>query len=136
VLGVVSQTKGQWGEWIIYSRYTGQPILAGFNSGKYARDLEGLPNHEITAAAMKALRGIYGRSIPDPTDVVITRWATDPFTLCAYSSIPPRAFGKDYVTLAAPVGDRVFFAGEASSRADPYGARRVSGELTRRISKL
>jgi monoamine oxidase len=139
VLGVVSQTRGQWGEWINYFRYAGQPILVGFNSGKYARDLETLANHDITEAAMNALRGIYGRSIPDPSDVVITRWASDPFTLGAYSSIPPRSSGKDYDTLAAPVGDRVFFAGEATSRTYPatvHGAF-LSGEReARRISKL
>jgi monoamine oxidase len=139
VLGVVSQTKGQWGEWINYFRYTGQPILLGFNSGKYARDLEALANHEITAAAMNALRAIYGRSIADPTDVVITRWTADPFTLGAYSSIPPGSSGKDYDTLAAPIGDRVFFAGEATSRTYPatvHGAF-LSGEReAKRISKL
>jgi len=88
---------------------------------------------------MNALKAIFGRSIPDPTDVVITRWAADPFTLGAYSSIPPRASGKDYDTLAAPVGDRVFFAGEATSRTYPatvHGAF-LSGEReARRISKL
>ena len=142
VLGVVAQTKGQWGqwgEWINYFRYTGQPILAGFNSGKYALGLEGLANHQITEAAMNALKAIFGRSIPDPTDVVITRWATDPFTLGAYSSIPPHASGKDYDTLAAPIGDRLFFAGEATSRTYPatvHGAF-LSGEReARRISKL
>jgi monoamine oxidase len=139
VLGVVSQARGQWGEWINYFRYTGQPILLGFNSGKYARDLEALANHDITEAAMNALRGIYGRSMPDPIDVVITRWATDPFTLGAYSSIPPRSSGKDYDTLAAPVGDRVFFAGEATSRIYPatvHGAF-LSGEReARRIVNL
>jgi len=71
--------------------------------------------------------------------VVITRWATDPFTLGAYSSIPPRASGKDYDTLAEPIGDRVFFAGEATSRTYPatvHGAF-LSGEReARRISKL
>jgi monoamine oxidase len=139
VLGLMSQTKGQWGEWINYFRYTGEPILVGFNCGKYARALEGLANHQITEAAMNALRGIYGGSIPDPADVVITRWAADPFTLGAYSSIPPRASGKDYDTLAAPIGDRVFFAGEATSRTYPatvHGAF-LSGEReARRISKL
>jgi monoamine oxidase len=138
VLGVVS-AKGQWGEWINYFRYTGQPILAGFNSGQYGRYLEGLANHEVTEAAMNALRGIYGRSIPDPTDVVMSRWAADPFTLGAYSSIPPRSSGRDYDTLAAPIGDRVFFAGEATSRTYPatvHGAF-LSGEReARRIAKL
>jgi monoamine oxidase len=141
VLGIVSQPKGQWGkwgEWINYFHYTGQPILVGFNSGQYARELEALSNHEITAAAMNALRGIYGRSIPDPSAVVITRWAADPFSLGAYSSLPPRSSGEDYDTLAAPIGDRVFFAGEATSRTYPatvHGAF-LSGEReARRISK-
>ncbi|HEX3083546.1 MAG TPA: FAD-dependent oxidoreductase, partial [Pyrinomonadaceae bacterium] len=130
VLGVMSQSRGQWGEWINYFRHTGQPILAGFNSGKYARDLEVLANREITAAAMSVLRTIYGRSIPDPSDVVVTRWASDPFTLGAYSSIPPHSSGKDYDTLAEAIGDRVFFAGEATSRTYPatvHGAF-LSGE--------
>src|SRR5205814_2358869 len=96
-------------------RYTGQPILSGFNSGQYASALEGLADREVVETAMKVLRAIYGKSIPDPIEVVITRWGADPFTLGAYSSLPPRSSGKDYDALAAPIGDRVFFAGEATS---------------------
>jgi monoamine oxidase len=88
---------------------------------------------------MQVLRGIYGRSIPDPDRVVVTRWGSDPFSLGAYSSISPGASGKDYDTLAEPIGDRVFFAGEATSRSYPatvHGAF-LSGEReARRISDL
>ena len=139
VLGVISQAKGEWAAWINYYRYTGQPILAALNAGNFAKSLEGLPNQEIVNSAMKALRQIYGRSIPDPERFIITRWGADPFSLGAYSSIPPLATGQDYDTLAAPLGDRVFFAGEATSRTYPatvHGAF-LSGEReARRISKL
>ena len=139
LLGIVSE-HGQWGEWVNYHRYSGQPILAAFNSGKYARFLDtGLSDREITAAAMQALRAIYGRSIPEPNNVIVTHWALDPFSLGAYSSIPPGSSGNDYDTLAQPVGDRVFFAGEATSRAYPatvHGAF-LSGEReAKRISRL
>jgi monoamine oxidase len=137
--GVVSERKGEWAEWIDYYKYTGQPVLLGLNSGKHARDLEELADQTVVAAAMQVLRGIYGRSIPDPDGVVVTRWGSDPFSLGAYSSIPPGANGKDYDTLAEPVGDRVFFAGEATSRSYPatvHGAF-LSGEReAKRISDL
>jgi monoamine oxidase len=139
VLGVISQAKGEWAAWINYYRYTGQPILAALNAGNFAKTLEGLANQEIVNAAMKVLRQIYGRSISDPERFIITRWGADPFSLGAYSSIPPLATGQDYDTLAAPLGDRVFFAGEATSRTYPatvHGAF-LSGEReARRISKL
>lgn len=139
MFGVVSERKGEWAEWVDYYKYTGQPVLLGLNSGKHARDLEGLDDQAVVAAAMQVLRGIYGSSIPDPDGVVVTRWASDPFSLGAYSSIPPGANGKDYDTLAEPVGDRVFFAGEATSRSYPatvHGAF-LSGEReAKRISDL
>jgi predicted NAD/FAD-dependent oxidoreductase len=137
--GVVSERKSEWAEWIDYYKYTGQPVLLGLNSGKHARDLEGLTDDAVVAAAMQVLRGIFGRSIPDPDAVVVTRWGSDPFSLGAYSSIPAGASGKDYDTLAEPVGDRVFFAGEATSRSYPatvHGAF-LSGEReAKRISEL
>ena len=137
--GVVSERKGEWAEWVDYYKYTGQPVLLGLNSGKHARDLEGLDDQALVAAAMQVIRGVYGRSTPAPDGVVVTRWASDPFSLGAYSSIPPGANGKDYDTLAEPVGDRVFFAGEATSRSYPatvHGAF-LSGEReAKRISDL
>ena len=139
VLGVLSPRKGEWAQWINYYRSTGQPILAGLNAGKFGKYVEGLTDREVVGGAMKVLREIYGKSIPDPQSVIVTRWGSEPFSLGSYSSIPPQATGKDYDTLAAPIGDRVFFAGEATSRSYPatvHGAF-LSGEReARRISKL
>jgi len=111
----------------------------GLNSGNYARYLEGLSDQAVVAVAMQVLRGIYGKSTPAPDGAVVTRWGSDPFCLGAYSSIPPGATGKAYDTLAEPVGDRVFFAGEATSRKYPatvHGAF-LSGEReAKRIADL
>jgi monoamine oxidase len=139
VIGMISAERGGLDEWVNTFKYTGQPLLLGFNSGRRAKYIEGLSNQAVVGLAMKVLRDIFGQTIPDPEKSLITRWQSDPFSLGSYSSIPPGASGKDYDTLAAPIGDRVFFAGEATSRAYPatvHGAF-LSGEReAKRISSL
>lgn len=139
LLGCISTRKGEWTEWLNFYKYTGEPILLGFNAGDYGRRIEALSNSQVIEAAMQVLRRIYGSSIPNPTGALITRWGFDPFTLGSYSYITPGATGADYDILAEPIGDRIFFAGEATSRtyaATVHGAF-LSGEReARRISNL
>jgi monoamine oxidase len=75
-----------------------------------------LADKEIVAEAMATLRRIYGEAIPDPAAWLITRWAADPFAGGSYSYTPVGADSEDYEQMAAPVGDRLFFAGEATHR--------------------
>jgi monoamine oxidase len=63
---------------------------------------------------MTTLWTIYGPGIPEPTGQQITRWASDPFTLGSYSFNSLGSNPKMRDTLAAPVAERVFFAGEAT----------------------
>jgi monoamine oxidase len=119
LLGYVNAARDQWSAWLNIYRYTGQPVLVGFNAGSFGEQLETLSDAAITASAMKVLRRIYGASIPDPTGVRITRWKSDAFTRGSYSHIPPGASGDDYDALAASVDARLFFAGEATSRIYP-----------------
>jgi monoamine oxidase len=96
------------------------PVLVAFNTGSSALSLEGLGDDAIADGMLKVLRAVEGGPIPAPEDVVITRWYQDPHTRGAYSFIPVGASPADQATLAAPVGGRVLFAGEASSR-ERYG---------------
>ena len=73
----------------------------------------------IVAGAMKTLQVMFGESVPEPIGVLITRWGKDPFALGAYSHIPPFASGEDYDALFEPVDDKLYFAGEATSREYP-----------------
>ena len=75
--------------------------------------------------------------VPDPTGVIITRWREDPYALGSYSYLAKGAFPEDRDHLAAPVDDRVFFAGEATDDRYPatvHGAilsgRRAATEVT------
>lgn len=50
-----------------------------------------------------------------PQSYVVTRWQEDPFAGMAYSYIPVGRSGEIYDQLAAPVANKVFFAGEVIS---------------------
>jgi polyamine oxidase len=53
--------------------------------------------------------------LPQPTALVRTRWAADPWTRGSYSYVAVGASTTDRERLGAPVGEQLFFAGEATS---------------------
>ncbi len=115
----IPEIKGVWSVFMNIYRYTKQPVLLGFNAGSYGRHLETLADGEIVAGMMAALRGMYGRSIPDPEAWRISRWGLDPYSYGAYSFIPVGATGEAHDWLAEAVNGRLFFAGEATHSAYP-----------------
>jgi len=121
----VPERRGEWTEWVSFARPTGKPVLLGFNAADVGRRIESSSDRQIMAAAMRALRGIYGDDIPEPTGQQITRWASDPYTLGSYSFNAVGADPKVREDLAASIDGRVYFAGEATSRkhfATTHGA--------------
>lgn len=90
------------------------PILLALTSGNYSRSLEAMSERDVVAKMMAELRAMFGNRIPEPEGVLRTRWATDPFARGSYSIVPPGASMQDLETLAKPVGDSVFMAGEAT----------------------
>jgi monoamine oxidase len=118
-LNWVSAEKGRWNEWLNMYHYTGEAVLLGFNAGIYARTTETWSDTDIVADAMDVLRTIFGNDIPNPTDWQITRWASDPFAYGSYSFNAVGASAGTRHTLAQPVNDQLFFAGEATSPDHP-----------------
>lgn len=112
---VPENNKGYWAEWLNIEKYTGLPILLGFNAGTYGTDVEKLSDDDIVAEAMGVLRKLYGVEIPEPSDVLITRWASDPFSYGSYSYLKAGANIDMRDTLAAPIQGKIFFAGEATN---------------------
>lgn len=115
-LGYVSERKGFWAEWLDLSQHTGQPILIAFNAAEYGREVEQLSDAEQVAQALEILRVMFGAEVPQPEIYLITRWASDPFALGSYTYLRPGGFGEDRDALAAPLENKLFFAGEATSR--------------------
>lgn len=119
LLGYISPEKGRWNETLNIAHYTGAPVLLCFNAAAYGRAIEALSDEEIVAGAMGYLRTLYGPNIPEPTGYLVTRWASDPHAFGSYSYLRPGSDGDTIDALAGPVDDRLFFAGEATSRQHP-----------------
>ncbi len=117
--GYLGPEAGQWGAWLNMSYHIEPPILVAFNSGSFAREIEGWSDRAIVDDAMRVLRRIHGRKIPDPEGFQITRWASDPYAFGSYSTLRPGAGKATAEALAEPVGRRIFFAGEATSSDYP-----------------
>lgn len=98
---------------------TGHKMLLTFTYADQARALEFQSDAAIVARLMGQLRAAYGEALPDPAGSVVTRWAADLNTFGAYSYAKVTGGSAARGTLAEPIENKVFFAGEATSTHDP-----------------
>jgi monoamine oxidase len=93
----------------------GCPIIECYFGGALAADLEkcGMASFE-SYAREQLTRQLGAEVVGNISAVVSTRWQADPFARGSYSHALP-GHADDRFVLAAPVGDRLFFAGEACS---------------------
>ena len=59
LIGYVGPKRGYFAEWLNIAKYTGEPILVGFNASSAADEIEELSDAEIITQAMTALRNMY-----------------------------------------------------------------------------
>lgn len=138
LIGYVGARRGQWAETLNLHPYTGHPILMMFNAGAYGARIERLSDQEVVAQAIAALASMYG-VIPPPVDVLITRWRSDPWAQGSYSYVPAGSSYRRYAELGEPVGDKLFFAGEATHVEYPstvHGAFLSGVRAARQIAAL
>lgn len=114
----VSADRGEWTETMSLIPYTGEPVLVMLNSGTFGTRLERLSDREVVAQAVAALTNMYG-DVPSPRDARITRWRSDPRAHGSYSYVPIGSSFEEHAALGEPVGDRLFFAGEATHHDYP-----------------
>ncbi|HNO25777.1 MAG TPA: FAD-dependent oxidoreductase [Leptospiraceae bacterium] len=132
----MGEEKGDWYEFLNIYHYTDKPILLLFNAGDDARKKEDIPDDKFVQSVMKVLRKLFDKEAPDPDEILRTDWGKDEFSYGSYSHIPPGAGPEDYDTIAEPVNDVLFFAGESTSSEYPgtiHGAlisgRRAAEEI-------
>lgn len=136
VLNYVSREKGHWQESYNLHYYTKKPVLLMFAAGSFGTEMERMSDDQIIASAMRVLREIHDH-VPNPTKHVITRWHSDPFSRGSYSFSGVGATQPDdRREIATTVGDRLFFAGEATSELYPataHGAYLSGVDCARRL---
>ena len=97
----------------------GRPVLIGLMTGDAAFQAEELSNGEIVSEVTQQLANIYKhRTVPLPTEAIVTRWGKDRFARGTYSYVGPEARAEDYNAMARRVGN-LHFAGEATCRTHP-----------------
>ncbi len=137
-IGYAGEQPGQWSETLNLYPYIQQPVLAMFNPGSFGAETEQYSDDELASRAVEALGAIFG-DVPEPVDAVSTRWGSDPWTRGSYSYLPVGVEFETYREMSRPVGERLFFAGEATHSRFPstvHGALLSGRRAARQIYGL
>jgi len=117
-------------------RPLGCPILECYFGGSLAADLEKGGAAAFESLARKQLTKHLGADVvANITPIACTFWQNDPFARGSYSHALP-GHADERLVLAAPVGDRLFFAGEACSPehfSTAHGAYMTGIEAARQV---
>ncbi len=95
------------------NRHFSGEMLVGWAAGDNARELIRLGETEALALGLKSLRSALDQPDLMPLHARMIHWNDDPFTLGAYSYLPPLAENAPSA-LAAPIDNVLFWAGEAT----------------------
>lgn len=96
----------------------GRPMIEAYFGGRFAAELERGGDGAFFHCAVSDLVGLFGSAFAARIKpIAIHRWGADPFALGSYSYASP-GFADCRPKLAAPVDNRLFFAGEACSVHD------------------
>jgi monoamine oxidase len=119
----------RWHSWYDVSAISGIPTLLTFAAGPLGRRLQTLPDAEVVADSVRALRALYGGRVGEPIASWVTHWGDDPYARGSYSHLPIGASHHDHDALAGPFPGGLRFAGEATWGAEPatVGAAYESG---------
>lgn len=100
--------------WLNNAHYTGEPVLVAYHAAGLARHTNRWSDEQLIAGALETLRRMFGPEVPEPVSYARSAWEADPFSRGSYSFSQLGMTPDDRAALAAPVGDRLFFAGEAT----------------------
>ncbi|KAH9619559.1 hypothetical protein KSS87_012501 [Heliosperma pusillum] len=123
--GRLSNHSHERGEFFLFYGYhtvSGGAVLVALVAGEANQDFEQTDPSVLLHRVLNVLRGIYnpkGVDVPNPIQTVCTRWGSDPLSYGSYSHVRVGSTGFDYDILAENVGNRLFFAGEATTRKYP-----------------
>lgn len=119
VLGYASRTQAEFPLFLNCKPSLGVPILVGVCAGEFARQLETKTDEEIKTRVLEILGDCFGGNAPALEGMLITRWGQDPFAGGATVFAEKTSERDIFQTLSAPVGEHLFFAGDATHREYP-----------------
>ncbi|KAH9914298.1 amine oxidase [Fomitopsis serialis] len=95
----------------------GSGILVVTVTGDFSKRIESLPDSYVQSEVMDVLQMMFPEvDVPEPTDFYFQRWHSDPLFRGSYSNWPAAFLSEHQGNLRANVDERLWFAGEATSR--------------------
>ncbi|KAK6931061.1 Amine oxidase [Dillenia turbinata] len=111
----VNEKRGYYTIWQHLEReYPGSNVLLVTVTDDESRRIEQQPDSDTKAEVMAVLRDMFGKSIPEATDILVPRWWSDRFYKGTFSNWPIGVSRYEFNQIRAPVG-RVYFTGEHTS---------------------
>ncbi len=116
-IGYTPETKGKFNYFMNMMKFS--PTTNGlmtFAFGDYATVTETMSDNQIISEVMAQLKTIYGNNIPNPTNMLRTKWGQNINTFGAYSFATNGTTSADFDTMALDINNKLFFAGEHTER--------------------
>ncbi|CAJ0951833.1 unnamed protein product, partial [Mesorhabditis belari] len=105
------------------NRQDGSPksfVLMSYVCGKSLEIFDKKTDDQVIKMFIETLRKLFpGKHIPKPVGQMVSRWGKDEDIGMSYSYMAVGSKPEDYDSMAAPVSDRIYFAGEATHRFFP-----------------
>jgi hypothetical protein len=118
---------------------SGTYLSFGMVGGRFGKELEKEGVDAAVNFGLGELINIYGNDIKkDLIKGFVTQWGQNPWTLGSYASAEPGAYPYRKI-LRESVGDKIFFAGEATHRmmwATCSGARLTGEDTAKTVAKM
>eukprot|EP01126_Amoeba_proteus_P054314 TRINITY_DN6679_c0_g2_i2.p1 TRINITY_DN6679_c0_g2~~TRINITY_DN6679_c0_g2_i2.p1 ORF type:complete len:465 (-),score=58.45 TRINITY_DN6679_c0_g2_i2:105-1499(-) len=140
--GNTPETRGRFPQFLNGKKVFGVNVLLGFAFSTYARNMESKTDEEIKDDAMLTVKKIFPNAT-EPSQYVLTRWYSDPYSRGAYSFLAVGSTPDDFDTLAQPVTDQIFLAGEhtilkykSSVHGGYLSGKRAAGQVLNHLSKV
>ncbi len=115
-IGYTPETKGKFNYFLNVKKFAPINALMTFAFGDYATVTENMSDGSVVDEIMLHLKNIYGSNIPNPNGLLRTKWSQNINAYGAYSYATNSTTTADFDTLAKAVNNRLFFAGEHTSR--------------------
>ena len=90
-------------------------VIAAVFAGQQAKSIEKMEEDDLQNLVMNDLKGMFGENIPRPLEMEKTSWHTNRFSLGSYPHLKPGTTLSACDTIARPLNNKVFFAGDACS---------------------
>ncbi|KAJ6834499.1 polyamine oxidase-like [Iris pallida] len=110
-----SERRGYYPVWQHFEdEYPGAAVLMVTVTDEESRRIEQQSDSETKAEVMEVLRSMFGKNVPEATDIFVPRWWSDRFFKGTFSNWPLGVNRYEFDQIRAPVG-KVYFTGEHTS---------------------